>query len=265
MDGKRLLSEGEASTFSTRFRHLGRRPGRQEDYGRGGCVKELEDFVSIVSAAKGYFKTRLAMGEGSIVFDIEKGRSGTGGRLPEEALAQLEKRVRKCRRCLLHKTRTNVVFGAGSGKTRLVFVGEAPGRDEDIQGKPFVGRAGQLLTRIIEAAKLDRGDVYITNVVKCRPEGNRDPLPQEMELCSIYLAEQLEILKPKVICALGRFAAQALSGRKLPVAGYRNENLFYKGTRVIPTYHPAACLRNPSLKRLVWEDVQKLMHVWKNA
>jgi DNA polymerase len=148
---------------------------------------------------------------------------------------------------------------------RLVFVGEAPGRDEDLQGKPFVGRAGQLLTRIIEAIDLDRDDVYITNVIKCRPEGNRDPLPREVELCSNYLTEQLEILKPKAICALGRFAAQALSGLKLPVSGYRNESLFYKGTRVIATYHPAACLRDPSLKRLVWEDVQNLMQLLKNA
>jgi len=228
-------------------------------------VKELEAFGKIVSAAKGYFQTRLAMGEDSIVFDTGKGRSEMVDKLPEEALAQLEKRVRKCKRCPLHKTRTNVVFGRGSGKTRLVFIGEAPGRDEDIQGKPFVGRAGQLLTRIIEAIHLDRDDVYITNVIKCRPEGNRDPLPQEIELCSTYLTEQIEILRPKVICALGRFAAQALSGLKLPVAGYRNESLFYRGTRVIATYHPAACLRNPSLKRLVWEDVQKLMQVLKNA
>jgi uracil-DNA glycosylase family 4 len=231
----------------------------------GGCVKELEEFTAVVSAAKSYFQTRLAMGEGSIVFDTGKGRSGMVDRLPDEALGRLEKRVEKCKRCPLHKTRTNVVFGTGSGKTRLVFVGEAPGRDEDLQGKPFVGKAGQLLTRIIEAAQLDRDDVYITNVIKCRPEGNRDPLPQEIELCSVYLTEQLEILKPKAICALGRFAAQALSGRKLPMADYRNESLFYRGTRVIATYHPAACLRNSSLKRPVWEDVQKLMRVLKSA
>jgi uracil-DNA glycosylase family 4 len=228
-------------------------------------VKELEAFANIVSAAKGYFETRLAMGESSIVLDTRKGCSEMVDRLPEEALARLEKRARKCKRCPLHKTRTNVVFGTGSGKTRLVFIGEAPGRDEDLQGKPFVGKAGQLLTRIIEAIHFDRGDVYITNVIKCRPEGNRDPLPEEIELCSTYLTEQLEILKPKAICALGRFAAQALSGLKLPMASYRKESLFYEGTRVIATYHPAACLRNPSLKRLVWEDVQKLMQALKNV
>ncbi|MCX5800101.1 MAG: uracil-DNA glycosylase [Candidatus Eisenbacteria bacterium] len=228
-------------------------------------MKELDGFTNVVSAARSYFQTRLAAGEDSIVLSLAKGRLRNAVRSPEEALVKLQKKVAACKKCPLHRTRTNVVFGTGSGKTGLVFVGEAPGRDEDLQGKPFVGRAGQLLTRIIEAVKLDREDVYITNVIKCRPEGNRDPLPQEIELCSVYLAEQLEILKPKAICALGRFAAQAMSGLKLSMADYRNESLFYGGTRVIATYHPAACLRNPSLKRPVWEDVQKLMEVCKNA
>jgi DNA polymerase len=228
-------------------------------------VKKPEGVADIVSAAKSYFQTRLAMGENSIVLTTARKHSGAAERPPAEALARLEKRAARCKRCPLHKTRTNVVFGTGSGKTGLVFVGEAPGRDEDLQGKPFVGRAGQLLTRIIEAVKLEREDVYITNVVKCRPENNRDPLPREIELCSTYLIEQIEILKPKAICALGRFAAEAMSGIKLSMSDYRHQDLSYKGTRVIATYHPAACLRNPSLKRPVWEDVQKLMEVWKNA
>ena len=181
------------------------------------------------------------------------------------ALAELEKKVKTCDACPLHKTRTQAVFGTGSGKTGLVFVGEAPGRDEDLQGAPFVGRAGQLLTRIIEAIKFSREDVYITNVIKCRPEGNRDPLPEEVRLCSPYLARQLEILKPRVICALGRFAAEALGGVKMSMAEYRRADLSYNGIRVVATYHPAACLRNPDLKKLVWEDVQKLRDVWKNS
>lgn len=181
------------------------------------------------------------------------------------ALEELEKKVKKCANCSLHNTRSHVVFGGGSGRTGLVFVGEAPGRDEDLQGIPFVGRAGQLLTRIIEAIKFTREDVYITNVIKCRPEGNRDPLPEEVRQCSPYLAAQLEILKPKVICALGRFAAEALSGVKMSMAEYRRAELSYNGIRVIATYHPAACLRNPDLKKLVWEDVQKLRDVWRDA
>jgi len=251
---KRLLSTSNSTTSSGN----GSREG-------GDCLKELDGIANIVSAARSYFQTRLAMGEDSIVLGAGRGRSRMAERSPEETLALLEKRVARCKRCPLHKTRTNVVFGTGSRKTGLVFIGEAPGRDEDLQGKPFVGRAGQLLTRIIEAVKFDREDVYITNVIKCRPEGNRDPLPEEVDLCSIHLAEQLEILKPKVICALGRFAAQAMSGLNLTMASYRGENLFYRGTRVVATYHPAACLRNPSLKRAVWEDVQKLMEIWKNA
>jgi DNA polymerase len=157
------------------------------------------------------------------------------------------------------------VFGTGSGRTGLVFVGEAPGRDEDLQGAPFVGRAGQLLTRIIEAIKFNREDVYITNVIKCRPEGNRDPLPDEVRLCSPYLVQQMELLKPRAICALGRFAAEALGGVKLSMAEYRRADLSYNGVRVVATYHPAACLRNPDLKKMVWEDVQKLRDVWKNS
>jgi DNA polymerase len=183
----------------------------------------------------------------------------------KRALAEIEKKVKKCTECPLHKTRTQAVFGTGSGRTGLVFVGEAPGRDEDLQGAPFVGRAGQLLTRIIEAIKFKREDVYITNVIKCRPEGNRDPLPDEVKTCSPYLAGQLALLKPRAICALGRFAAEALSGLKMSMAEYRRADLSYNGIKVVATYHPAACLRNPELKKLVWEDVQKLREVWKNS
>jgi uracil-DNA glycosylase family 4 len=227
-------------------------------------VKELEQFARLVSEARGYFETRRFLGEASLVLKKSEVRS-EGASTQEQVLAQLEEKVRVCTRCPLHKSRTNAVFGAGSSKTGLVFVGEAPGRDEDLQGEPFVGRAGQLLTRIIEAIGLSRGDVYITNVIKCRPENNRDPHPHEIELCSRYLVEQLEILRPKVICALGRFAAQALSGLKLSMAAYRTEELHYRGTRVIATYHPAACLRNASLKRPVWEDMQKVRDLLKGA
>jgi DNA polymerase len=258
-------------------------------------MRDPEELASLVAAAKRYFEARLSAGETSIVLGHEMSTGSTksdpaaeraysnptkidykGDPVPEgaysnpvkidyKALAELEKTAKVCVKCPLHKSRTQVVFGSGSGKSGLVFVGEAPGRDEDIQGVPFVGRAGQLLTRIIEAIKFDRGDVYITNVVKCRPEANRDPLPFEVETCSPYLAGQLEILKPRVICALGRFAAEALSGAKLPMSEYRHAELFFRGTRVFATYHPAACLRNPDLKKLVWEDVQKLREFWQKS
>lgn len=228
-------------------------------------MKDFQEFADLISETKGYFQARLSAGETSLVLNRKTRNPGERSRAPDEALGELEDRVKGCKRCPLHKSRTNVVLGAGSARTGLVFVGEAPGRDEDIQGKPFVGRAGRLLTCIIEAIDFSRDDVYITNVIKCRPEGNRDPYPHEIELCSLYLIEQLEILRPKVICALGRFAAQALSGMKLSMADYRTEDLFYRGVRVFATYHPAACLRNASFKRPVWEDMQKLRDFLRNA
>jgi DNA polymerase len=163
-----------------------------------------------------------------------------------------------CRKCPLAETRTNVVFGSGKATVPIVFVGEAPGRDEDEQGLPFVGRAGQLLTRIITAMGLDRDEVYICNVLKCRPPNNRDPLPEEVAACLPYLQRQLELLKPRVICALGRHSAQALLGRKDPLSKVRGRVFSYQGIRMVPTYHPAALLRNPGLKRAAWEDVQKV-------
>ena len=232
--------------------------------GAGGRSVSAGGVNSIAGA--GGADSHVVDGRGAASGAGSAGLAGPGDvEVDRHSLAVLEKKVKKCTDCPLHKTRTQAVFGTGSGRTGLVFVGEAPGRDEDIQGAPFVGRAGQLLTRIIEAIKFNREDVYITNVIKCRPEANRDPLPHEVKLCSPYLAEQLEILKPRVLCALGRFAAEALSGVKLPMAEYRNAALSYRGIRVAATYHPAACLRNPDLKRLVWEDVQKLRDIWKNS
>ena len=161
-----------------------------------------------------------------------------------------------CRRCRLCVTRTHLVFGSGPDTADIVFVGEAPGRDEDLQGAPFVGRAGQLLTRIIEAIRFRREDVYIANILKCRPPENRDPLPDEMESCRPILEAQLRIIRPKMICALGRIAAQALLGTQKPLTQLRGRIHEYAGARVVVTYHPAALLRNPNLKRPTWEDMQ---------
>jgi len=164
-----------------------------------------------------------------------------------------------CARCKLHTLgRSQVVFGVGNPDADLMFVGEAPGADEDIQGEPFVGRAGQLLTKIIEAMGMRREDVYIANVIKCRPPGNRNPEPDEVEQCEPFLFRQVDTVKPKVIVALGKFAAQCLLRTTDPISMIRGKEFNYRGAILMPTYHPAYLLRNPSAKRDVWEDMKRV-------
>ncbi|OGP68818.1 MAG: uracil-DNA glycosylase [Deltaproteobacteria bacterium RBG_16_44_11] len=167
--------------------------------------------------------------------------------------------MKACQLCPLGKTRKNLVFGEGNPYAQIVFVGEAPGADEDEQGQPFVGRAGQLLTKIIEAMGLMRKDVYICNILKCRPPGNRNPLPNEIELCEPFLKNQLQIISPRVICTLGKFAAQTLLKTETPITALRGRFQSYEGIKLMPTYHPAYLLRNPSAKKFVWEDVKMIM------
>ena len=164
-----------------------------------------------------------------------------------------------CQRCSLGRVRTNLVFGEGNSKAELVFVGEAPGGDEDIQGRPFVGRAGQLLTKIIEAMGLKRQDVYICNILKCRPPGNRNPRPEEINACELFLVKQLKAINPRVICALGTFAAHTLLKTDVPISLLRGKFHSYQGIKLMPTYHPAFLLRNQGSKKLVWEDIQEIM------
>ncbi len=167
-----------------------------------------------------------------------------------------------CQRCKLAGGRTNLVFGVGDPHARLVFVGEGPGADEDAKGEPFVGRAGQLLTEIItKGMKVRRQDVYICNVVKCRPPGNRNPEPDEIAACEPFLVRQLGAIAPRVIVALGKFAAQTLLRSKTPITQLRGRWFDYQGIMLMPTFHPAYLLRNPGEKRLVWEDIQKVMRV----
>lgn len=165
----------------------------------------------------------------------------------------------ECRRCQLCETRKNIVFGEGNPEAEIVFVGEAPGEDEDIQARPFVGRAGQLLTRIIEAMGLTRKDVYICNILKCRPPKNRNPQQEEIEACEPFVVRQIDAIQPKVICALGTFAARTLLKKDIPVSLLRGQFQSFRGIQLMPTYHPAYLLRNPSAKKQVWEDVQKIM------
>jgi DNA polymerase len=164
-----------------------------------------------------------------------------------------------CTRCRLAATRTQVVFGTGNPSADLMFVGEAPGRDEDIKGEPFVGRAGQLLTDIIKAMKLIRDDVYIANVIKCRPPENRNPEPDELDACRPYIRKQIELIKPKVIVVLGRFALQSLTEKAYSISSVRGTWLAHDGIKVMPTYHPAYLLRNPGAKKEVWQDMKKVM------
>jgi uracil-DNA glycosylase family 4 len=178
---------------------------------------------------------------------------------PEAALAAIREEIGDCTRCKLHGLgRTQIVFGVGNPRADLMFAGEAPGADEDIQGEPFVGRAGQLLTKIIEAIGMKREDVYIANVLKCRPPGNRNPEPDEVAQCEPFLLRQIDTVKPKVIVALGKFAAQCLLKTNDPITRLRGREFKYRDAILIPTYHPAYLLRTPSAKREVWEDMKRV-------
>jgi len=220
-----------------------------------------EELLSVVKAIKGY-----VLNQESLAVGLEWGKKSplsppienlTGNK--EVELEKVYQEMKTCHLCPLGKTRRNLVFGAGNPSARIVFVGEAPGADEDEQGLPFVGRAGQLLTKIIEAMGLKRKDVYICNILKCRPPGNRNPLPNEIGLCEPFLKKQLQIISPQVICALGTFAAQTLLKTDIPITMLRGRFHSYEGIKLMPTYHPAYLLRNPSAKKLVWEDVQMII------
>lgn len=176
-----------------------------------------------------------------------------------ETLEDIRKDLGDCRRCKLCKSRTHIVFGEGNPSARLVFVGEGPGYDEDIQGKPFVGKAGQLLNKIIKAMNLTREQVYICNIIKCRPPQNRNPEPDEIKACLPFLKRQVSAVSPEFICALGSVAIRALLDQEIFISRVRGKFFEFKGIKVMPTYHPAYLLRNPNKKRDVWEDVQKIM------
>jgi uracil-DNA glycosylase family 4 len=177
-----------------------------------------------------------------------------------DSLEELREAIGDCQRCKLAPHRTNLVFGVGNPRARLVFVGEGPGADEDAKGEPFVGRAGQLLTEIItKGMRLARSDVYIANVIKCRPPGNRNPEPDEVASCEPFLIRQIELIAPEVIVALGKFAAQTLLRTKTPITQLRGRWFDYHGIRLMPTFHPAYLLRNPADKRLVWQDIRQVM------
>ena len=180
--------------------------------------------------------------------------------LQADSLENLRAAIGDCKLCKLCSGRTHIVFGVGNPRAKLMFVGEGPGRDEDLQGEPFVGRAGQLLTDIItKGMKLRREDVYIANVVKCRPPANRNPEPDEVAACEPFLKRQIDLVRPQIIVGLGKFAVQTLLQSKVPITKVRGTWHSYHGIKLMPTFHPAYLLRNPADKKLVWEDIQKVM------
>jgi uracil-DNA glycosylase family 4 len=177
---------------------------------------------------------------------------------PTKALADYCEQINNCTKCRLHEGRNKFVFGVGNPAADVMFIGEGPGHDEDMKGEPFVGRGGQLLDRILAAIKFDRKQIYIANIVKCRPPNNRDPQPDEMSECMPYLKKQIEIINPRFICCLGRVAAQALLGVTTPLGKMRGRFMDFEGRKLMVTYHPAALLRFQEYKRDTWEDVQML-------
>ena len=188
---------------------------------------------------------------------------GKGRTSSAETLEDIHADLGDCRRCKLAQERNHIVFGDGNAKAKLVFIGEGPGAEEDRKGQPFVGAAGQLLTRIIEAIKLSRSQVYICNIIKCRPPGNRNPESDEIKTCFPFLERQIAAIQPDFIIALGTFAAQTLLGTATPISRLRGRFHVYKGIKVVPTYHPAYLLRNPDKKRDVWEDMKMLMKEYR--
>ncbi len=216
--------------------------------------------IRLISAARP--QTRSATEGGQDLLGIVEGQlfSEYGEIRRAKDLEELRAAIGDCRRCKLCSGRTHLVFGVGDPKAEVMFVGEGPGRDEDLQGVPFVGRAGQLLTDIItKGMGLRRDDVYIANVVKCRPPENRNPEPDEIQSCEPFLLKQIQLIRPRVIVGLGKFAVQTLLKSKVPITRLRGTRHDYHGIKLMPTLHPAYLLRNPGDKKLVWEDIKKVL------
>jgi uracil-DNA glycosylase family 4 len=210
----------------------------------------------IITDLKDYLEYLKGMGIDSLFVSGNAPREVSQSKV--QTLDEIRRELGDCRRCKLHRTRRTIVFGEGNEKAKLMFIGEGPGYDEDVQGRPFVGRAGQLLTKIIQSIHLQREEVYITNIIKCRPPQNRNPEPDEIQSCHPFLQKQIQSIQPKVICALGTFAAQTLLSTNAKITALRGRLFDVDGIKVLPTYHPAFLLRNPERKREVWEDMKQI-------
>lgn len=226
-----------------------------------------EEILNIVGLLKTNLEYQKALGIGHIQLAEQTMQSfkDTPPKAHSIKLSDVRRELGDCRRCKLHTTRKNIVFGAGNQRSHIVFVGEAPGRDEDVQGKPFVGQAGKLLELMLEAINLRREEVYICNIVKCRPPENRNPEKDEIEACGPFLTKQIEAIEPRIICALGTLAAHTLLKTKESISKLRGVIHTYHGIRLIPTYHPAFLLRNPYKKREAWEDIQLIQREYERA
>jgi DNA polymerase len=229
------------------------------DFSREICeiAQDLQGYLQYLKRL-GYKGVPLSEGSVKILEQMNKGAR-------DETLDTIREDLGDCRRCRLHKGRKHIVFGLGNPQARLVLVGEGPGYEEDLHGLPFVGQAGQLLTKILKAIHLEREDVYIGNIIKCRPPKNRNPEPEEIAACLPFLQRQIRAIRPRLICALGTFAAQTLLQTQTPISRLRGHFQTYEGIPVLPTYHPAFLLRNPAKKRDVWEDMQKLQAAYEQV
>ncbi|MDH4184811.1 MAG: uracil-DNA glycosylase [Nitrospinota bacterium] len=238
--------------YQQALRELSLRLETLKIHGHGGVATDGEDW-------RLYLRNKLKELKASVA---KKKPATAGAHAPAgggETLEDIRAEVEKCRKCALAKTRTNTVFGVGNPKAELMFIGEGPGAEEDAQGEPFVGRAGKLLNDMIGAMGLSRGQVYIANIVKCRPPGNRDPLPEEAEKCMPYLTRQLKAIKPEYICALGAVPSKNLLNSEDTIGKLRGRFHDYQGINLLATYHPSYLLRNPSAKGESWKDLKLLM------
>jgi uracil-DNA glycosylase len=218
-----------------------------------------ENINELISDLKTYLEYLKGMGIVSLPTSEKK--SDEPGQSTIITLAEVRKELGDCKRCKLHRGRKTIVFGEGNEKATLMLIGEGPGYDEDVQGRPFVGKAGQLLTKILQSINLPREEVYIANIIKCRPPQNRNPEPDEIQSCHPFLMKQICVIQPKIICALGTFSAQTLLKTETKITALRGKLFDLEGIKVIPTYHPAFLLRNPDKKREVWEDMKKIVEL----
>jgi len=218
-----------------------------------------ENINELISDLKSYLEYLKGMGIVSI--PASEMKADEPGQSTMITLEDVRKELGDCKRCKLHRGRKTIVFGEGNEKATLMLIGEGPGYDEDVQGRPFVGRAGQLLTKILQSINLPREEVYIANIIKCRPPQNRNPEPDEIQSCTPFLMKQIQVIQPKIICALGAFSAQTLLKTDVKITALRGKFYDLEGIKVIPTYHPAFLLRNPERKREVWEDMKKIVEL----
>jgi DNA polymerase len=218
-----------------------------------------ENINELISNLKTYLE--YLKGMGIVSLPASEMKADEPGQSTMITLEDVRKELGDCKRCKLHRGRKTIVFGEGNEKATLMLIGEGPGYDEDVQGRPFVGKAGQLLTKIIQSVNLSREEVYIANIIKCRPPQNRNPEPDEIQSCHPFLMKQIEAIQPKIICALGTFSAQTLLKTETKITALRGKLFDLEGIKVIPTYHPAFLLRNPDKKREVWEDMKKIVEL----